>query len=168
MAMGIIVLVFIIVVAWFGFSPISQHLRQYNLRPWLAGAGSLGLVSGLITGLSDTKGSGKAFMTFVGTGLLVPLLGGVATLPEDTNRVAEKSTYDNTYLVEKTTETISSLSDNFLDPVGVLGSLLSGVRGPRDYGYRGWRDVQKGRTVHIPATDPGNVQRQPNWPRMPD
>jgi hypothetical protein len=110
--------------AWFVFSSNSENLGHFTVRLWMAGAGSLGLVSGLITGLSDEDGSGKAFMTFIGTGLLVPILGGVAALLGHTETVTEKSAFLNNQLVKKTTETASSLSDSILHPLAVLGSFF--------------------------------------------
>jgi hypothetical protein len=91
---------------------------------WIAGAAALGLVSGLITGLSKQPGSGQAFVTFVGAGILVPILGGVATLLVNTQVVTEKSKYSDTLLIEKSTETVTPHSDGFLHPLAVLGSFF--------------------------------------------
>jgi len=90
---------------------------------WIAGAAALGLVSGLTTGLSTHAGSGQAFVTFVGAGILVPILGGVAALLSNTQVVTEKSTSSGP-LTEKTTETSTLRSDGFLDPLAVVGSFF--------------------------------------------
>ena len=104
---------------WISVFPDSPPVRL-----WLAGAGALGLVSGFITGLSKADGSGPAFMTFLGTGLVVPLLGGVAALLGQTEEVTETSTYLNSQLAEKTTKTVTSVSDGSLHPISVLGSFF--------------------------------------------
>ncbi len=122
---GIAIMVIGVLVVFFGHNLIQGLLDHPPVRLWMAGAGALGLVGGLITGLSDKEGSGTAFMTFIGTGLLVPILGGVAALLGNTETVTEKSTYDNnSHVVERTTETISSLSDNLMHPLAVLGSFF--------------------------------------------
>lgn len=104
---------------------VLDDLTQSPVWLWMAGAGALGMVSGLIAGLSKEKGSGKAFITFLGTGLLVPLIGGVAAFLGQTERVTEESTYSNGQLVKKITETATSFSDgSLLHPLAVLGSFF--------------------------------------------
>ena len=91
-------------------------------RLWLAGAAALGLLTGFATGLSGESGSGKQFVAFVGTGILVPILGGVGAVLVRSERVTEKSTYAGNQLVEKTTETIPA--EGSLDPMAVVGSFF--------------------------------------------
>jgi vacuolar-type H+-ATPase subunit I/STV1 len=122
MAIGVVVGIFAVVWAVLPWS--SENPGQFSMRLWMAGAGALGLVSGFITGFSSSSDSGKAFTTFISTGLLVPILGGVAALLGDTEKVTEKTTYLNSNIVEKTTETVSSISDNLLHPLAVLGSFF--------------------------------------------
>jgi hypothetical protein len=92
---------------------------------WTAGAAALGLLTGFATGLSQDAGSGKSFVTFVGAGILVPLLGGVGALFERTQAVTEKSTYAGTQIVEKTTTTMTSLSEGSYHPLAVMGSFFT-------------------------------------------
>lgn len=94
------------------------------MRLWIAGAGALGLVSGLTSGLSKQPGSGTEFVKFIGAGILVPILGGVAALLAKTQEVAEKSTYSGTQLVEKTTRTVTFLSDGSMHPLAVPGAFF--------------------------------------------
>lgn len=109
---------------WAYFFSNLEDPALFTVRLWIGGAGALGLVSGFITGFSSSSDSGKAFTTFISTGLLVPILGGVAALLGDTEKVTEKTTYLNSNIVEKTTETVSSISDNLLHPLAVLGSFF--------------------------------------------
>ena len=91
---------------------------------WIAGAAALGLLSGFATGLSKDPGSGKGFVTFVGTGILVPILGGVGALLERTQQMTERSAYSGTQLVVKTTKTVTLPSDGLPHPLAVLGSFF--------------------------------------------
>ena len=94
-------------------------------RLWVAGAAALGLVTGFTTGNSQKEGSGQEFVKFVGTGILVPLVGGVATLLVNKQVVTEKSDYSGTLLTLKTTTTETPTSDGFLHPIAVLGSFFA-------------------------------------------
>ena len=93
-------------------------------RLWAAGAAALGLTTGFTTGISDQEGSGQNFTTFIGAGIVVPLLGGVATLLVNKQVVTEKSVYTGTQLTLKTTTTETPVSDGFLHPIAVLGSFF--------------------------------------------
>ena len=68
--LGVVV---IISVPWWGPDDIS-------LRVWMSGAGALGLLSGFTTGFSSRAGTGGEFLKFLGAGILVPLIGGAASL----------------------------------------------------------------------------------------
>jgi hypothetical protein len=92
---------------------------------WAAGAAALGLVTGFTTGNSEKEGSGQEFVKFIGTGILVPLVGGVATLLVNKQVVTEKSDYSGTLLTLKTTTTETPASDGFLHPIAVLGSFFA-------------------------------------------
>jgi hypothetical protein len=93
-------------------------------RLWMAGAAALGLLSGFSTGVSTEAGSGKEFVKFLGTGILVPILGGVGILLERTQEVTENSTYSGTQLVERTTTTVTSATEGSLPALAVLGSFF--------------------------------------------
>lgn len=57
---------------------------------WLAGAAALGLVTGFTTGASQKAGAAEQLMGFISGGILVPILGAVASLlkqPETTTSV---------------------------------------------------------------------------------
>jgi len=63
----------VITVPWWGPEDVS-------LRIWMAGAGAIGLLSGFTTGLSEKAGTAGEFLKFIGTGVLVPLIGAIAAL----------------------------------------------------------------------------------------
>ena len=94
-------------------------------RLWVAGAAALGLVTGFTTGISEQAGSGQEFVKFIGAGILVLLLGGVATLLVNKEVVTEKFDYSGTQLMLKTTTTETPISDGFLHPIAVLGSFFT-------------------------------------------
>ena len=123
--MGLGVLLIGALAAW----GIPDCPDQHLIRLWMAGAGALGLVSGFTTGLSTDAAGKTEFMKFLVAGVSVPLLGGVAALMGKTQEVTENSTYSSTQLVEKTTKTVTSLSDGSLHPLAVVGSffLMFGV-----------------------------------------
>jgi len=74
--MGLGVAIVVSLAGWAG--PFSAD--QTPERLWMAGAVALGLVSGFTTGLSKQPGSGTEFVKFLGAGILVPILGGLAAL----------------------------------------------------------------------------------------
>jgi ribose/xylose/arabinose/galactoside ABC-type transport system permease subunit len=127
-----------------------DDLTQSPVWLWMAGAGALGMVSGLTTGLSTEKGSGQAFVTFLGTGLLVPILGGVAAFLGQTEKVTEESTYANDQLVKKITETVTSFSDGpLLHPLAVLGSFFLAFGVLAILGIIGGALLRKSRLIEI-------------------
>ena len=96
---------------------------ELPLRVWLAGAGALGLVSGFTTGLSTKVEAGAEFVKFLGAGILIPLVGGVAALLARPTQVTETSTSSGTQVIQKVTTTVTS-SEGLLHPLTVLGSFF--------------------------------------------
>ena len=90
-------------------------------RLWTAGAMGLGLSVGLTTGLSKQEGSSREFMKFVSAGVVVPILGAIGAFLVKNEEVSELSTYEGTQLVEKTTTTVTSFSNDLLQPFAILG-----------------------------------------------
>ena len=132
---------------------ILDDLVKSTVWFWAAGAGALGLVSGFITGLSTAEGSGKAFITFLGTGLLVPILGGVGAFLGQTESVTETSTYLNDHLIKKTTDTVTSFSDgDLLHPLAVLGLFFLAFTALAIVGIVGGVLLRKGKLLEVMAT----------------
>jgi len=106
---------------------LTGHLGLSNEadRLWVAGAAALGLITGFTTGISEQAGSGEEFVKFIGAGILVPLLGGVASLLVHKQVVTEKSEYTGTQLTLKTTTTETPTPDDMLHPIAVLGSFFA-------------------------------------------
>lgn len=121
---GIVITLLGLLVVFLAYKLLPGFPDRPSAWFWITGAAALGLVSGLTTGLSENPGSGTSFMTFLGAGLLVPIIGGVAALLEQTVEVTEKSTYLSDQLVEKTTMTVTSFSDGSVHPLAVLGSFF--------------------------------------------
>lgn len=93
---------------------------------WMAGGAGLGLLTGLATGISKEGGGTGKLVGFVGTGLVVPLLGGVGALLVTREEVVESFVYEDAQLVEQTTTTITTLSEGSLHPLAVLGAFFLG------------------------------------------
>ena len=51
-------------------------------KMWLAGAAAIGLLGGYATGASEKAGTATEFTKLLGTGLIVPVLGGHVNLPK--------------------------------------------------------------------------------------
>jgi hypothetical protein len=104
-----------------GIIPVPS---DHPIQLWMAGAAALGLLTGFTTGASADLGSGKEYVKFVGTGILVPIFGAVGTLLERTQKVTENSTYSGAQLVEKITTTLTPLAEGSLTPLTALGSFF--------------------------------------------
>jgi hypothetical protein len=78
---------------------------------------------GFATGITTEAGSGRQFVQFVGSGILIPILGSVGAILNKTQEVTEKSTYADTQLIQKTT-TATSYSESSLHPLAVMGSFF--------------------------------------------
>ena len=95
-------------------------------RLWIAGAAGIGFLSGFTTGVSNDTGSGKEFVKFIGTGVLIPILGSGGTLLIGIKEYTEKNVYLQDKLTEQTTRTVTTFSDGLLHPIAVLGSFFVG------------------------------------------
>ena len=91
---------------------------------WAAGAAALGFLSGFTTGLSKAEGISTEFVKFIGAGILVPLVGGVAALLNKSETVIESSTYSGTLISTKHTTTVAWFPEPLLHPMAVLGSFF--------------------------------------------
>jgi len=98
--------------------------RWTLIAVWAAGAGLVGLLSGYTTGASEQTGTASEFLKFVSGGVLVPLIGGLATLVRQPSTTIERSVYSGTQLMQKTTEVILSNPNAPFVPLAVLGSFL--------------------------------------------
>lgn len=91
---------------------------------WLSGAAGLGLLSGYTTGASTQTGIAGEFLKFVSGGVLMPLVGGIATILRQPQTTIERSTYVGERLTEKTTEIAFASQLAHLYPLGILGGFV--------------------------------------------
>ena len=111
-------------VAYLGAKDALLGESELPARLWVVGAAALGLLTGLVTGLTKEAGSGKQFVAFIGTGLVVPLLGGVGALLARSQEVVERTRYAGTQIVQRSTLTSTIVSENSIHPLAVLGSFF--------------------------------------------
>ena len=111
----------LIVLALIWVAACSSSNRSIELF-WLAGAAAIGFLSGFTTGASTNAGSGMEFVKFIGTGILIPILGGAGTLYIGEKAYTEKNVYSSSdNLIEQTTNTATSFPNALLHPLAVMG-----------------------------------------------
>jgi hypothetical protein len=107
---------------------ISQFISGISnwkyLSIWLTGAGAIGLLSGYTTGVSKQKGVTGEFMKFISGGILVPLVGGIATLMKEPVNNIERYSYTDNVLTEKITSTTLQSQNTHYDALVILGGFL--------------------------------------------
>lgn len=95
------------------------------LTMWLLGAAALGLVSGFTTGASEQAGAAAQLIAFISGGVMVPILGGVATLLKQPETTTETNTYSGEQLLQKITAITATSQASELHPLWVAGSFFA-------------------------------------------
>ena len=109
------------VVSWFLFESDESHI----LAVWLAGAAGLGMLCGYTTGASEHTGAGTELIKFLGAGILVPLLAGIATLLQRPQKTAETYTYTpSDQVATKVVDTTFPAESALSHPLLILGSFF--------------------------------------------
>jgi hypothetical protein len=92
---------------------------------WFAGAAALGLLTGYTTGASEQPGTAGEFLKFLGAGILVPFIGGVASLLQRPQVTTESYTYVGTQVAQKLTEVKNLSGVGVFHPLSVLGGFFA-------------------------------------------